>query len=143
MTYDPSGLFDAIRDKLAAAGWRHTLIGEPTDPPAQPTASVMFAGTAITETTLGTGSGDVTFVVRFYVKGLQEPRAETEKELARLGILMLEALSGDYDLGDSGVRNVRPLLDSTAGYQTIANVVYRVLDIRVPIFVNDIVSYAR
>lgn len=142
--YDPSPLFDALESKLAASGFSlDTLDHEPSDPPAQATAVVMFMGVSITETSLATGSGPVSFNVRFYYDAMAEPRGETEKQIARWACQVLYDLSGDFDLGDASVRNILPLMDSNAGFQTISGKWYRVCDIRVDVLVNDLVTHTK
>jgi len=62
MPYDPSPLFDALQSKLAASGWvTNVVIAEPNDPPVDKAAAIIFAGARVTDTTLGTGNGEVRF----------------------------------------------------------------------------------
>jgi len=141
MTYDPSPLFDALQSKLAASGFQHTLIAEPTDPPAQPTAVVMFTGIELTEHTLPTSSGLVKFNLRFYYNALQEPRAGKEKDVAKFALDIMQDLAGDYDLGQAAVRNIEPGMMVNAGFQMIGQTMYRVSDLIVNIMVNDLVTW--
>lgn len=144
MSYDPGPVFDALHSKLAAAGFRDTLIGEPTDPPAQPTAIVMFAGCQLTEHALAVSSGILRFNIRFYYDALSDPRGDMEKEIARMCLQIMSDLAGDFDLGGASVRNIQPGQEGRMGYQTIGEGPkkwYRVNDLTVEVMVNDLVTW--
>jgi hypothetical protein len=143
MAYDPAPIFDALHSKLAASGFAHSLIAEPTDPPPQPTAAVMFTGIQLTEHTLSGSSGIIIFTIRFFFDAISESRAMKEKDLASVTLGIMEDLAGDYDLGDASVRNVMPGQAATGGFQTIGNMIYRVCDLRVEVMVNDLVTHVR
>jgi len=141
MPYDPSPLFDALQSKLAASGWvTNVMIAEPNLPPVDKAAAVIFAGAAITHTTLSNASGEVRFLIRFYYDALASPRANREKEIARLALEIMDDLGGDFDLGNASVRNVDVVnLAATAGFQTIGSKMYRLVDLTVNVIVNDMI----
>lgn len=79
---------------------------------------------------------------RIYKPFNSQPEDLIDPRVAEAADDLFEALSGDFDLGGTA-RNVDLLgahgtaLSARAGYQTIDRNVYRVLDITIPIIVND------
>lgn len=145
MAYDPTAAFDALESKLAASGWVPvTDIGEPTDPPQDKTAVVMWDGCAITQVHGTVGSGVCRFILRFYYKALSQPYSAREKEIARVTLAILDSLTSDFDLGDASVRNVVPLnTPATSGWQAIGDTMYRISELRVEVLVNDMVTFTK
>lgn len=143
MTYDPTSLFDALQSVLASAGFRDTLIAEPSDPPAQPTAVVLFTGVTLDEHELAASSGVVRFNLRFYFDALEMPQSGSEKEIARVTLLIISNLAANFDLDLSDVRNVEPGMEARAGFQTISGKWYRVVDLAVGVRVNDIATWTK
>lgn len=143
MSYDPTGIFDALHTKAAAAGFQSTMIAEPTDPPAQPTISVMFSGIQLTEHALNASSGILRFNIRFYYDALGDPRGDTEKAIAQFCLSIMSDLAGDFDLGDASVRNIQPAMEARSGFQTIGQKWYRVNDLTVEVFINNLVTWAQ
>lgn len=144
MAYDPTPLFDALESKLAASGFVSARVAEPLSAPATHLGAVIYAGTEITEVTLGTGSGYVKFILRFYFNAMKEPIDNTERLLAQVSLQIMDDLAGDFDLGDASVRNIVPLnLTAPPGFQTIGNTVYRLADLAVDVFVNDLVTFSK
>ena len=144
MAYDPSPLFDALEKKLTASGFVVGQIAEPKSAPPQHLGAVIFNGVEITELTLSKGSGFVKFILRFYFNAMVEPVEDTEKLVARVALRLMDDLAGDFDLGDASVRNVVPLnLSAPPGFQTVGNTMYRLADLAVDVFVNDIVTFAK
>lgn len=142
MAYDPTPLFDALESKLAASGFVSAQVAEPMSAPATHLGAVIFNGIELTEVTLGTGSGLVKFILRFYFNAMVEPQSQTEKTLAIVSLQIMDDLAGDFDLGDASVRNIIPLnLNAPPGFQTIGQTMYRLADLAVDVFVNDIVTF--
>lgn len=143
MAYDPTPLFDALESKLGASGWVTGQIAEPMDPPSQRLGAVIFDGVEITELTLAKASGLVKFIIRLYYNALEEPRAGTEKDIARAVLQAMDDICGNYQLGDGSARNVIPLaLTVRPGFQSVGGVMYRLCDLSISVLVNDIVTFA-
>jgi hypothetical protein len=141
MAYDPGPLFDELASKLAASGYVESQIAEPMGPPAKGLGAVIFDGVEITELSLGTGSGVVKFILRFYYDALQEPQEDMEKEIARATLFVMDSIAGDFDLGDASVRNVEEMGQAgRPGFQTVGGTMYRLCDLYISVKVNDLVT---
>ena len=143
MAFDPGPIMHELETQLSASGWQTGQIAEPMSPPAERLGAVIFDGVEITEVTLGTGSGLVKFIIRLYYKHFEEPLEGTEKDIAQACIKLISDIAGKYTLGDSSVRNVIPLaLNARAGFQTIGQTTYRLVDLTVHVMVNDLGTWA-
>ena len=143
MAFDPGPIMHELETQLSASGWQTGQIAEPMSPPAERLGAVIFDGVEITEVTLGTGSGNVKFIVRLYYKYFEEPLGGTEKDIATACLQLVSDIAGKYTLGDSSVRNVVPLaLVARAGFQTVGQTSYRLVDLSVHVLVNDIGTWA-
>lgn len=143
MAFDPTALFDSLESKLAASGWMTGQIAEPMSPPSERLGAVIFDGVEITELSLATGTGIVKFIIRLYYNAMEEPREDTEKDIARAVLQTMDDICGQYTLGDGSVRNVVPLsLIAKAGFQEVGGAMYRLTDLPVNVLVNDIVTFA-
>lgn len=84
----------------------------------------------------------VTLTLRQYQSAYLEPQDMIDPDMLRAASALFEAYSGDFTLGGL-VRNIDLLgaygqaLEAIAGYLEIANFMIRVLDITIPIVVND------
>lgn len=94
---------------------------------------------------LAASSGLVTFIGRIYSDMLKEPQDMIDPALMRAAASVMRGFHGNYDFGlDPMVRNVDLLgetgsqLDATAGYLTIENSMFRVVDITIPVICNDV-----
>ncbi len=146
MAFDPSGIMDALHSKLSASGFVEGYIAEPKAAPNTRSAFVIFDNAAITETTLQGGSGPVGFILRFMWTAFEEPLGKAEKDVARIALSLMADLAGDFDLGDSSVRSIvptAPSMEVKAGYITVGSTMYRIADLRVDVFVNDIVTHTK
>lgn len=89
-------------------------------------------------------TGLITFAVRIYTSMLAEPQDAIDPNITEAVDLLIEAYSGDFDLGDAQVRNIDLLgaygagLSAKAGYINVDNKLYRVMTIELPVVVNDI-----
>lgn len=98
---------------------------------------------------LSTTSGLVTYVARIYQPMLQDPIDMIELNMMRATAAFITALSADFQLTDASggtdplVRNidllgsVSPGLSAQAGYLEVDRTKFRVMDIGVPMIVND------
>ncbi len=148
MAFDPSAIMDALHSKLSASGFVKGYIAEPKAAPNTRSAFVIFDGTGITEVTLSGGSGPVAFILRFMWDFLEEPLGKAEKDIARITLSLMADLAGDFDLGDASVRSITPTapsMEAKAGYLSVGNpaTMYRISDLRVEVFVNDLVTHVK
>lgn len=88
-------------------------------------------------------TGRVAFVMRLYSNMLQEPQDMIDPNLVKAVDALMIALSGDFELGGNA-RNIDLLgqtgmfLSAKSGYLDIDRKIYRVMDISVPVIVNDL-----
>ncbi len=143
MAFDPGPIMHELETQLSASGWQTGQIAEPMSPPAERLGAVIFDGVEITEVTLQSGSGLVRFIIRLYYQHFEEPLEGTEKDIATASLQLISDIAGKYTLGDSSVRNVVPLaLNGRAGFQTVGQTAYRLVDLSVHVLVNDIGTWA-
>lgn len=92
---------------------------------------------------LSSTSAVVTFRIRLYSNMLQEPQDSIDPNIVLAVDSLMTAYSGDFDLGGS-VRNVDLLglaglpLQAQAGYLNQDSKLFRVMDITLPVIVNDV-----
>ncbi len=143
MAFDPGPIMHELETQLSASGWQTGQIAEPMSPPAERLGAVIFDGVEITEATMKSASGLVKFIVRLYYKHFEEPLEGTEKDIATAILQLISDIAGKYGLSDSEVRNVLPFsLNARAGFQTIGQTTYRLVDLSVHVMVNDIGTWA-
>jgi len=148
MAFNPRPIMERLRSFLAASGrfTGGTSIGEPKAPPGKGSYAAVILG-PIVPTELAAGgavSGRIDLIVRIYRDAINEPLEDTEFTMAQTILELFEDFCGDFDFGDANVRNLLPLdMAATPGYQTIGNIMYRVVDITVPLMVNDLAALAK
>jgi hypothetical protein len=92
---------------------------------------------------LAATSARVEFMLRIYSNMLQEPQDAIDPEILSAVDVLMGAYSGDFDLGGT-VRNVDLLgahgvgLSAVAGYLSVDNKMFRVVDVTLPLIVNDV-----
>ena len=120
-------------------------IGEPKSPPGggKYQAAVYMRSTAVYGVTANGGTLEVHVVnVRLYKDMLAEPRENIETDLATALARIASDLIGEYDLGAT-VRNIDVAgaqgtpMSSEWGYTSISEKMFRVIDLRVPLLVDD------
>lgn len=83
------------------------------------------------------------FTLRIYGNMLQEPQDEIDPEISDAAELVMSTLSGDFNLGGLA-REVDLLgaygtpLSARAGYIVLSQKLYRVMDVTVPIIVDNV-----
>lgn len=83
-------------------------------------------------------------MLRIYTSMLQEPVDAIDTRVLDACDVLLAALIGDFDLGVTGVRYIDvhgsdgEELRATLGYLNQDSKLYRVMDIFVPILINDV-----
>lgn len=97
----------------------------------------------LTSSGLASTSGAVEFVLRIYQGFLSEPLDTIDSRIMEAVDTLLTAYSGDFELGGN-VRSVDllgaygPGLSVQAGYLTVDRTLYRIVDITIPLIVNDL-----
>jgi len=92
---------------------------------------------------LATTTGKLVLIVRIYTSMLADPQDAIDPEIIDAVDLLMTAYSGDFTLGDE-VRNVDLLgqagtpLSARAGYLNQDSKLLRVMDITLPLIVNDL-----
>lgn len=92
---------------------------------------------------LSSTSGVVTVLGRIYGNALQKPEDDVDPRIMTAAVTLIGAYSGDFNFGAT-VRNVDLLgmygrsLMAQAGYATIAQTTYRIMDITLPVVINDL-----
>ena len=92
---------------------------------------------------LAATSGLLTLFFRIYQNFLSEPADGIDPALLTATDVMMTALSGDYQLGGT-VRNIDLLgqfsdgLSAQAGYLNQDSKLFRVMDITIPVVINDL-----
>lgn len=92
---------------------------------------------------LRSSSGRVAFVARLYSSMTQEPQDMIDPNLVKATDLLMTAYSGNFTLtglamsidllGQSGM-----MLSARSGYLDIDRKIYRVMDVMIPVLVNDL-----
>lgn len=92
---------------------------------------------------LDSTTGRLAFKIRIYTSFLAEPEDMIDPRVMEATYLLLAAYSGDFTLGDQ-VRQVDLLgaygvaLSAKAGYLNQDGKIYRIMDIVLPLIINDV-----
>jgi hypothetical protein len=148
MTLNVIAIINSVVSYASSSGYFDNV--QSHEPKSMPGTGLMFAvfldDDAVTP--IGEASGLASTTVRIELTGriykpfLSAVEDLIDPNLAEATDALMTALSGDFDLG-SNARNVDLLgahgtpLQARAGYQTIDRTVYRVIDITIPVIVND------
>jgi len=147
MPFDIGDTLDRVHTYLAKSG--HCAggqqIGDYTQPPDTgngPVAFITMGGLNVYGMTLGgQPMAQEVVLVTIMIDSLREPVADIEKDLALAATNIMADLLGEYDLGGS-IRNVDPAGAHGAsfatrwGYYDIQAVMYRSVDITIPLLVD-------
>lgn len=147
MSLDTRPIKDAISSHAQATGQFDKVTGhEPKNAPGngvwgaiwrQNTRAIALAsGLAAT-------SARVLFIVRIFINMLSDPQDEIDPRQDAAADALFTELVGDFTLGGT-VRNIDVLgefgdpLDLEAGYLDQDHKLFRVVDIKIPVIVNDV-----
>lgn len=146
MSVGVAALINAVTSHASALGLFDVVQGhEPKSAPGNGLTYAVYLqgmGPARAASGLQSASARVELTGRIYRPFISEPEDLIDPSLAVAADLLFTAYVGDFDLGGTA-RNVDVFgahgrgLDSRAGYQTIGQTVFRVLDITIPIIVSD------
>lgn len=139
--------YDNLASKLLASGYFDAV--NKVEPKAAPgngfEASVFWRRAAPFAGGSGLAVTAMVYVmqIRIYRNMLSEPPGDIDSDLLAIADDVLDDLQGDFDLGAT-VRNVDVFgqagegLRVEAGYVDVSGTMYRVIDISVPVIVNDV-----
>lgn len=146
MALDISSILNSVVSHAMASGqFERVNQHEPKNAPGNGlTCAVWVDRIAPTQSSgLSSTSAVLTFKVRIYTGMLQEPQEMIDPNIVLAVDALMTAYSGDFDLGGN-VRNVDLLglagtpLSVTAGYLNQDSKLFRVMDITLPVIVNDV-----
>lgn len=145
---DIATILNRVQDHALASGWFTNVNGEePKSPPDTSglTAAVWVqdigparGGSGLASTSIRLG-----LMVRLYAGLFTEPGDAIDPRLVQALDALMRSYSGDFDL-DGTVREVDLLgqygdpLSARAGYMVQGGTEYRVMDITLPVIVNDL-----
>lgn len=147
MAFNIKDTLDVIHGYLVASGHvTRAQVGEPKSPPTEfLTGAVFMLSTVITKAYLQTQEESHVVQVRLYIDMLHEPTEEIEFRLALAVAEIVDDLIGDFSLGanirevDIAGMNGTPLA-TTWGYVGISQRIYRIVDITLPLNVDNAVA---
>ena len=151
MAIDATGILDAVVSHALASGFFDRVnTHEPKSaPPSGLTCAIWVQ--SIGPVPLGSGlastTGRLGLQVRLYTSMTAEPQDAIDPGLMRAVDGLLAAYSGDFELGGL-VRNVDLLgaygdpLSARAGYLNVDGKLMRIMDITLPLIVNDLWTQA-
>jgi hypothetical protein len=142
-----SDILDAVESKVMALGLFDSInMHEPKSSPGQQGHAAIWVqrlGPAPGASGLAATAGRLELRIRLYGSMLSEPQDEIDPDMTYKVDTLLAEFSGDFDLG-ARVRNVDLLgaygepLGAQAGYLNLQNSMFRIMDITLPLIVNDI-----
>jgi hypothetical protein len=119
---------------------------EPANPPGQGLTCAIFFATldpARGTSGLNATSGRLAFTARIFSSLAQEPQDAIDPNILTATSALMGAYSGDFELGGL-IRNVDLLgqtgvpLSAKSGYVEVSGAKFRVVDILLPLIINDV-----
>lgn len=153
MSIGIAAVLDAVGSHARSTGFfSEVILHEPKAAPQSGTCAVFVSKIVPFRERSGLISVSVvvTLTVRLYSNFIQEPADNIDRDLVIAGDTLISAYIGDLDLGDEN-REVDALGQSSGGvgvagdmgYINHDNKLFRVLDISLPVIVNDVWTEAR
>jgi len=149
VTLDAQGILDAVQSHALASGLFETVNGhEPKSAPGNGLTAAVWVETISPvrgRSGLAATSGRLELTLRVYQNFISEPQDAIDPAVLGAVDVLIAAYSGDFELGGL-VSNVDLLgangapLSAKAGYINQDSTLYRVMDITLPLIVNDIWS---
>lgn len=152
MSIDSRGLMNSLTTLASATGVFETVFGH--EPKAAPSALGVSCGVWVNEmrTVQSSGLSSATvrleFMIRVFRSMLTEPQDEIDPAIMDATDALFLAIAGDFDLGLPATRYVDLLgsdgepLRAQPGYLEQDKRLFRVMEIFVPIILNDVYTYA-
>ncbi len=145
MVFNVRDTMVAIQGHLQSQGWVTSVIqGEPDNPPPHEGvhAAIFMDSTVITGVKLSGTIEQQNIVVRLYQAEAERPVERRESQLDGAYSYLEKRLLQDLDLGGT-VRNVQPVqLESDWGYLDQAGTQFRIVEVVVPVVVDDSATQA-
>jgi hypothetical protein len=150
MVYAIKDTLKVIESKVKATGQlKHTQVGEPKGPPANlPAGAIYMDSVRIYRLTVDGGTGEVhTVNLRVYADMLGEPAEWNEYGLAEVAENLINKLLTDADLTGKVMTIDAAGMAGEAvglrfGYVDVSGKMHRIVDITLPILVNDSIVVA-
>ena len=149
MAFNIKNSLDAIASHISRTGYVNDVrIGEPTSPPDavdKMHAAIYMTSASVAELTLSTTIELHVVTVRLYRRaafGQGDDAGQVESEMALALSQISSNLIGEFDLGgtlraiDSGGQYGTGY-SATWGYVQLSSTVYRIIDITIPLIVDD------
>jgi hypothetical protein len=140
MVFNVEPTMVAIEGHLRAGGWVTTVYqGEPEFPPPHDgvSAAIFMDSVAVLAAKLAGSIESQTIIVRLYAVEAERPAAGRENQLDAAYSYLEKNLLSDLDLGAT-VRNVQPVqLAADWGYLDHSGTRYRIVEVAVPVVVDD------
>jgi hypothetical protein len=149
---DSHGMLNALTTLAAESGMFDQVMGH--EPKAAPAQTGLTCGAWVSDlrTVPSSGLASVTMrleiQLRVFTSMLREPQDSIDPAVLDATDALLFAIVGQFQLGLSDTRYVDILgsdgepLRATSGYLSQDSKLYRVMDIFVPIVINDVYTYA-
>lgn len=149
MALDVSTILDKLVSHALATGYFERVnTHEPKNAPGNGITSAIWAQSispARGSSGVAATSARVVFTQRLYSNMVQEPQDEIDPDIMKAVDSLMTKYSGDFELGGN-VNSVDLLgragvpLQAQAGYLNVGGKLYRVMDITIPLIVNDVWS---
>lgn len=146
MPLDSQALLDKLETQALQIGYFDKVnMHEPKKPPGHELTAAIWVQHIGRATSSGASSTSayVIFNIRIYANMLQEPQQGIDPQVMIATDVLMNKFQGNFTL-DGLVRAVDLLgiegekLEANAGYVTINSVMFRTMDITVPLIINDV-----
>lgn len=147
MSLDVTGILGAVQSHAQKLGlFENTDTHEPKNAPGNGLSCAIWAdqiSTVPTGSGLAASTARITFMVRIYSPMLAQPYDQIDPSVMSAVDALMNAYAGAFTLGGT-VRNVDvlgahgPGLAAKAGYVNQDGKLFRVMDITLPLIVNDV-----
>lgn len=151
MSLNTTAALDSIASHALALGiFEQVNLHEPKNSPGSGLTAAVWVqdiGPVPASSGLGSTSARVEYTVRLYTNMLAEPQDMIDPQMTGAVDTLFAAYTGDLDLGAS-VRCVDLLgqagipLSARAGYLNVEGKMFRIMDITLPLIINDAWSQA-
>ncbi len=150
MSLDITALMNALESHALASGVFEQVVGHEliAAPGSGITAALWPQRLRPVQTSgLASTSIRVEFTLRVYSSALQQPADGIDPAVVDAVGALLVAYSGDFELGGTArevdlLGNTGEPLSATAGWLPMADGTYRVMDLLIPVVVNDVFTQA-
>ncbi len=147
MSVNAAAVFNQLQSHALATGlFRHVNTHEPKQAPPDDSLSAALWLDRVLPVPTGSGlaatTGVTIYMLRIYSNMLQEPQDAIDPAILVAVDTLMTSYAADFELGGNA-RNIDLLgqtgvqLSAQAGYVEIDQRLYRVMDITIPVIVND------